>query len=414
MPKFVFEAKGPGGKNFRGEIEAANEPEARIKLRGQRLVPVRLSQAPETGKKKTAGGGGGGGAKSGGFGGKVNSKDLQIFTRQLSTLLSSGVPIMQSMETLADGSRSPALTFALKDIGDQVSKGKRFGEALAGHPKIFDRFYVNMVVAGEESGNLDAILNRLAIYIEKSVKIQGKIKGAMAYPAAIITIALLVVVGLLVFVIPKFKELFESSGAELPALTQLVVDMSEFIMSKWWMLIAGVGGTIYGFTAYKNTPAGKQALDAILIDVPFIGDLIRKGAVAKFTRTMSTLLGSGVGIMECLDIASKVVGNHVIEKAILRAKDAISEGKSLTVPLSKEKYIPHMVTQMIGVGEQTGALDVMLGKVADFYEDEVDVAVGALTSVMEPMMMVVLGGIVAFFVVAIYLPIFNLAGAAGG
>jgi type IV pilus assembly protein PilC len=400
MAKFVFEAKGPNGKGFRGEIEAGSENEARIKLRAQRLVPVRLTlSAPAV---KTGGGG------------KVSSKDLQIFTRQLATLLSSGVPIMQSMETLSEGSRSPGLSFALKDIGEQVSKGKRFGEALAAHPKVFDRFYVNMVAAGEESGNLDQILNRLAQYIEKSVKIQGKIKGAMAYPAAIISIAGLVVVGLLVFVIPKFKDLFQSSGQELPALTKLVVAMSEFFMHKWYFLIGGFVAIVFSFKSYKDTVAGQQALDAIAIDVPFLGDLIRKGAVAKFTRTLSTLLGSGVGIMEALEIASRVVGNHVIERAILRAKDAIAEGKSLTVPLSKEKYIPHMVTQMIGVGEQTGALDVMLGKVADFYEDEVDVAVGALTSVMEPMMMVVLGGIVAFFVIAMYLPIFNMAGSAGG
>ena len=405
MPKYVFEAKGPNGKGFRGEIEAGSENEARVKLRAQRLMPTKI--VATAGQVKKAGGGG--------FGaGKVSSKDLQIFTRQLSTLLSSGVPIMQSMETLADGSRSPGLTFALKDIADQVSKGKRFGEALAGHPKIFDRFYVNMVIAGEESGNLDQILNRLAVYIEKSVKIQGKIKGAMAYPAAIIAIAFLVVTGLLVFVIPKFKDLFTSSGQELPALTKLVVAMSEFVQAQWYVLIGGIFAIFYSFNTYRKTEAGKQALDAILIDVPFMGDLMKKGAVARFTRTLSTLLGSGVGIMEALDIASKVVGNYVIERAILRAKDAITEGKSLTVPLGKEKYIPHMVTQMIGVGEQTGALDVMLGKVADFYEDEVDVAVGALTSVLEPMMMVVLGGIVAFFVIAMYLPIFNMASGAGG
>jgi type IV pilus assembly protein PilC len=257
-------------------------------------------------------------------------------------------------------------------------------------------------------------LNRLAVYIEKSVKIQGKIKGAMAYPAAIIAIAFLVVTGLLVFVIPKFKDLFTSSGQELPALTKLVVAMSEFVQAQWYVLIGGIFAIFYSFNTYRKTEAGKQALDAILIDVPFMGDLMKKGAVARFTRTLSTLLGSGVGIMEALDIASKVVGNYVIERAILRAKDAITEGKSLTVPLGKEKYIPHMVTQMIGVGEQTGALDVMLGKVADFYEDEVDVAVGALTSVLEPMMMVVLGGIVAFFVIAMYLPIFNMASGAGG
>jgi len=401
MAKFVFEAKGPGGRDFKGEIEAANEAEARVKLRAQRLMPLRLiakSKAP--GAKKS--------------GGSVNYKDLQIFTRQLATLLSSGVPILQSMETLADGSRSPGLTNALRDIADEVSRGKRFGEALSGHPRIFDRFYVNMVMAGEESGNIDQILGRLAQYIEKNAKVKAKIKGAMVYPIAIMCVAALVVAGLLIFVIPKFKEMFAASGNELPAMTKLVVSMSEGLV-KWWYVIFGIiGGSIYAFMAFAKTPAGKDMIDGVLIDVPLIGNLIQKGGVARFTRTLSTLLGSGVGIMEALDISAKVVGNHLMEKAILRAKEAISEGKSLTVPLAKEKYIPHMVTQMIGVGEQTGALDTMLAKVADFYEDEVDVAVAALTSMMEPIMMVFLGGIVAFFVIAMYLPIFNMASAAGG
>lgn len=401
MAKFVFEAKGPGGRDFKGEIEAANEAEARVKLRAQRLMPLRLvaKAKAKTAKKK---------------GGGVNYKDLQIFTRQLATLLSSGVPILQSMETLADGSRSPGLTNALRDIADEVSRGKRFGEALAAHPKVFDRFYVNMVMAGEESGNIDAILGRLAVYIEKNAKIRSKIKGAMVYPIAIMFVAFLVVAGLLIFVIPKFKEMFAASGNELPAMTQMVVAMSEAFVAYWYIIFGGIGAAIYGIVAFYNSPAGKDLFDGVLIDVPLIGNLIQKGGVARFTRTLSTLLGSGVGIMEALDISAKVVGNHLIEKAILRSKDAISEGKSLTVPLSKEKYIPHMVTQMIGVGEQTGALDSMLGKVADFYEDEVDVAVAALTSMMEPLMMMFLGGIVAFFVIAMYLPIFNLASAATG
>lgn len=399
MAKFVFEAKGPGGRDFKGEIEANNEAEARVKLRAQRLMPLRLVAKSKGSIAKKRGG-------------SVNYKDLQIFTRQLATLLSSGVPILQSMETLADGSRSPGLTNALRDIADEVSRGKRFGEALAAHPKIFDRFYVNMVMAGEESGNIDAILGRLAQYIEKNAKIKSKIKGAMVYPIAIMCVAGLVVAGLLIFVIPKFKEMFAAAGNDLPAITQIVVDMSEGLV-KWWYLIFGaIGAVIYSIVAFYKTPAGKDVFDSILIDMPLIGNLIQKGGVARFTRTLSTLLGSGVGIMEALDISGKVVGNHLMEKAIHRAKEAISEGKSLTVPLSKEKYIPHMVTQMIGVGEQTGALDTMLGKVADFYEDEVDVAVTAMTAMMEPIMMVFLGGIVAFFVVAMYLPIFKLAGAA--
>jgi type IV pilus assembly protein PilC len=404
--KFKFEAKGANGKEFRGEIEAVNEIEARIKLRAQRLMPLKLvvsngATAAAAAKKKKTGGG-------------VKSKDLQIFTRQLATLLSSGVPILQAMETLSDGSRSPGLTFALKAIGEDVSAGKRFGDAVAAHPKVFDRFFANMVLAGEESGNLDEILNRLAVYIEKSVKIQGKVKGALAYPIGIMVVAMLVVSGLLVFVIPKFKTMFEGSGQELPGPTQLVVAMSEFFIGHWYVVIGGAIATVWGFIAFYKSPKGREICDGIFIATPVFGDLMVKSGVARFTRTLSTLLGSGVGIMEALDISARTVGNHIMESAIVRAKDAIAEGKSLTVPLSKEKYIPHMVTQMIGVGEQTGALDTMLAKVADFYEDEVDVAVGALTSLMEPMMMVVLGGIVGFFVIAMYLPIFGMASAVGG
>lgn len=408
MAKYQFEAKGANGKDFRGEIEAGSEAEARVKLRAQRMIPLRVVQSaggaistPGGQRKKPSG------ARS------VKSKDLQIFTRQLATLLSSGVPIMQAIDTLAQGSRAPGLSVALKAIVNDVSRGRRFGESLGEHPRVFDRFYVNMVVAGEESGNLDQILNRLAQYIEKSVKIQGKIKGAMVYPVAIIVVAGVVVSALLIFVIPKFQSLFQQSGEDLPTLTKYVVFASDAFRNYWYLIFGGIGIGVFSLIQYYQTPGGRQTCDAVLIDVPVLGTLIQKGAIARFTRTLSTLLGSGVGIIEALEISSRVVGNHVVERAITRSKDAISEGKSLTVPLSKEKYIPHMVTQMIGVGEQTGNLDTMLSKVADFYEDEVDVAVGALTSILEPLMMVVLGGIIAILVVAMYLPIFNLAANVG-
>ncbi len=400
MAKYRFEAKGLNGKEFKGEIEASNETEARVKLRAQRMMPLKVVPAAKAPKKKSAAG--------------ISAKELQIFTRQLATLLSSGVPILQSMETLSNGSKSPGLKTALTQISEDVSQGKRFGDAVGMHPKVFDRFYVNMVLAGEESGNLDQILNRLALYIEKSVKIQGKVKGALAYPIGILSVAMLVVAGLLVFVIPKFKTMFEGSGQELPGLTKIVVAMSEAFISYWYVIIGGIVALVYGMIAYYKSPRGREVMDAIFIELPLTGDLMVKSGVARFTRTLSTLLSSGVGIIEALEISSRTVGNHVLERAIMRAKDAISEGKSLTVPLAKEKHIPHMVTQMIGVGEQTGALDTMLGKVADFYEDEVDVAVGALTSMMEPIMMVILGGIVGFFVIAMYLPIFSMASTAGG
>lgn len=399
MPRFTFEARDTRGRVFKGELEAPTESEARIKLRAQKLMPMKLAQAEQkvSGLKKVGG-------KS------VPLKELQIFTRQLSTLLGSGIPILQSLEVLSQSQRSPGMQVALKQMVHDINQGRRFGEAMAEHPLVFDRFFVNMVKAGEESGNIDQILNRLAIYIEKAAKIRGQIKGALVYPIAILVVAGVVVAGLLVFVIPKFESLFANSGQELPGLTQMVVDLSKTFIAYWWAILGGIGGGIFGAINYYRTDDGKKTVDAIAIDLPYMGDLIQKSAVARFTRTLATLLSSGVSIMEALEIASKVTGNHVIENALLRAREAISEGKSLTVPLAKEKYIPQMVTQMIGVGEQTGAIDQMLNKVADFYEDEVDVAVSALTSVMEPMLMVFLGGIVAVMVIAMYLPIFNMAG----
>lgn len=399
MARYTFEARDGRGRVFKGELEAPNEGEARVKLRAQKLMPMKLAQSEQkVGTVKRVGG------KS------VPAKELQIFTRQLSTLLSSGIPILQSLEVLSQSNRSPGMSIAMKAMINDINQGRRFGEAMAEHPLVFDRFYVNMVKAGEESGNIDSILNRLAVYIEKAVKIKSQVKGALVYPVAILIVAFVVVAGLLVFVIPKFEAVFSSSGQELPGLTKMVVSMSKIFMSYWWAIIGGIVGAVFLLINYYRTDEGKKTIDAILIDLPFIGDLIQKSATARFTRTLSTLLGSGVSIMEALEIASKVTGNHVIENALLRAREAISEGKSLTVPLSKEKYIPQMVTQMIGVGEQTGNIDQMLNKVADFYEDEVDVAVGALTSVMEPILMVVLGGIVAVMVIAMYLPIFNMAG----
>lgn len=400
MAKFNFEAKSMNGKDTRGEIEANNEAEARVKLRAQRLVPIRVVAADHkvVAKRMTATGKG------------VKAKDLQILTRQLATLLSSGIPILQAMDTIAQGTRSATLGSALKVISADISRGKRLADALGEHPKIFNRFFVNMIRAGEESGNLDKILLKLAGYIEKSVKLQSKVKGAMLYPTVILAIAVLVVSGLLIFVIPKFQSLFSQFNGELPALTRMVIALSDFFIARWYLILFGIIVGVYGFIAYYNSDNGRKTFDRILIDSPLFGDLIEKSAVARFTGTLSTLLSSGVSIMDAMDIASKTVGNFVIERAILRAKDSITEGKSLTVPLAKEKYIPQMVTQMIAVGEQTGTLDQMLSRIADVYEDEVDAAVGAMTTIIEPLLMVALGGIIAFLVVAMYLPIFSMAG----
>ena len=407
MARFKYEAKAVNGQSMNGEIDAANEAEARVKLRAQKLFPLRLVSlaAGQTSNQKK----GGKKVPSGG----VKAKDLQIFTRQFSTLLSSGIPVLQSLAVLGKTSRAPALNAALNGIVEQVGEGRRLADCMGQYGKVFDKLYVNMVRAGEESGNLDGILARLASYIEKSVKIKGKIKGAMFYPAAIVFVAAVVVSALLIFVIPKFQELFASNGQELPKLTAYVVAASSVLKNYWYLIFGGIGGGIFALVKYYGTENGKNTIDRILIDIPLMGDLIQKGAVARFSRTLATLLESGVAIIEALDISSKTVGNIVIETAILRSKEAISEGKSLVVPLEKEKYIPPMVVQMIGVGEQTGNLEQMLTKIADFYEDEVDVAVGALTSMMEPMLMVVLGGIIAVIVIAMYLPIFNMANAIG-
>ncbi len=403
MASFVFEAKSLTGKNLKGEIEAANEAEARVKLRAQKLIPIKIVSKEEKASIM----------KSYGVK-KVKSKDLQILTRQFSTLLGAGIPVVQSLEVLSKGTKNISLANTLQDVVNLIGSGKRLGDALGQYPLVFDNFYVNMVKAGEEGGVLDVVLDRLAAYIEKSVKLAGKIKGAMIYPIAIVVVAFIVVAAIMIFVIPKFEELFSSMNQELPALTQMVTDMSRFFVSYWYFIFGGVGGFVFLVNNYYRTPDGKNTIDAILIDVPLIGSVIQKGAIAKFARTLSTLIGAGVGIMESMEISCKVAGNVVLEAAFTRAKDAIQQGKSMTVPLSKEKYVPPMVTQMIGVGEQTGAMDTMLGKIADFYEDEVDAAVGALTAAMEPILMVVLGGIIAVLVIAMYLPIFNMAGAMAG
>ena len=401
MPTYGYQAKAFNGKLVQGSIEANNEAEARIKLRAKKLIPIKVAAgALSSGAKPRAKG----------SNAKVKPKDLQIFTRQLSVLIQSGVPLVQALEVLSQSPRGKGLDIALRQIVTDISEGKKLGDAFKTHPNVFSKFYINMLIAGEEGGVLDQVLSRLAEYIEKSVKLQGKIKGAMSYPVVVLFIALSVVLGLLIFVIPKFVEIFESSGMELPPLTRMCMDMSDFVMTKWYILIGGVMLIVFAFKTWTRSPAGRIQLDNILIRMPIFGDFIIKSAMAKFSRTLSTLLGAGVSIMEALQIAANTSGNSLIERALLKSKVAISKGKLLSAPLSQEVFIPHMVVQMIAVGEQTGALDEMLNKVADFYEDEVDVTVGSITSLMEPVMIVVLGGIVAFFVIAMYLPIFNMAG----
>lgn len=402
MPTYSYQAKSFQGKVIQGTIEANNEAEARIKLRAKKMIPLKVvAGSLSSGMAQ----------KSAGIARvKVKSKDLQVFTRQLSVLISSGVPLVQALEVLSQSPRGKGLDEALKQIVVDISEGKKMGTAFKSHPSIFSKFYLNMLIAGEEGGVLDQVLMRLAEYIEKSVKLQGKIKGAMTYPIIVLFIACAVVMGLLVFVIPQFVSIFESSGMKIPEITQMMIDMSDFVIHRWYVLIGVIMGVFVSIRAYIHTPGGRRNLDHFLIRVPVFGDFIIKSSMAKFSRTLSTLLGAGVSIMEALTIAANTAGNSLIEDALIKSKASVSKGKLLSVPLAQEEFIPHMVTQMIAVGEQTGALDEMLTKVADFYEDEVDVAVSSITSLMEPVMLVVLGGIVAFFVVGMYLPIFNMAG----
>jgi type IV pilus assembly protein PilC len=405
---FKFQAKAEDGRLVRGELEAGSEGEARVRLRAQKLTPIRLITAVDPK------------AKGGGFSlamltkkEKVNSKDLQVFTRQFAVLVSAGVPILQSLQAMSQGARSVAMTNCLMKVTAEVEKGRRLADAMALQPLVFDRLYVSLVRAGEESGALEAILNRLAEYIEKSVKLRNKIQGAMWYPAIILLVAFVVVGIIMVFVVPKIASMFTDSHQQLPFLTVMVMTISDFAVKYWYLLIATVIGIPVAIKTYYDSPEGRKVCDAIILGIPVMGTLVQRGSIARFSRTLATLLSAGVRIIDALDIAGATTGNYVLETAFGTAKAAISKGRPLAEPLSAIPYIPKMVSQMISIGEQTGNIDEMLNKVADFYDDEVENATAAMTSMIEPILMVVLGGIVAVIVIAMYLPLFNLAGAVG-
>jgi type IV pilus assembly protein PilC len=409
MAVFNYQAKALNGSSVQGQIEASNENEARVKIRANRLIPLKLElmsgSAPSAASSSSVK------SKIGGFSfstgpGKVKPKDLQNFTRQLAVLVGAGVAIIPSLEALASGQKSPVFRKAIIEVCQDISTGKKMGNAFAKQAHVFDKFYINMIVAGEEGGVLETVLKRLADYIEKSVKIQG----ALVYPVAVLVISLLIISGLLIFIVPKFAELFTGSGMKLPALTQMMMDMSEFAQRTWWMFIVAIFVAYHAVKNYYATTTGRQTIDALLIRAPLFGNLIIKGGLAKFTRTLSTLLNAGVSIMDAMDIGAQVSGNYVIEIAIIKAKDAIASGKSIATPFSQDKMFPPLVVQMMAVGEATGALDQMLSKIADFFEDEVETIVASITTLIEPVMIVVLGGIVAFLVLAMYMPIFQMAG----
>ncbi len=403
MARFVYQARAANGQITTGQMEALSEADAQARLRARQLTPLRLvrSAAKTTGKAQPAAGFS--------FGKSVSTRELQIFTRQFSTLINAGIPIVDSLKILSEGKRNPTLKETTSGVKDAIEGGKRLGDAMSAYPKVFNRFFVNMIRAGEEAGILDSILGRMAAYLEKSEKLKKQIKGAMVYPIAILVVAAIVVTGILVFIIPKFQELYSNAHKELPSVTKMVVAMSKFAIQRWYVLVGTMVGLPILISKYYETPDGREVFDRILIRSPLFGDLIQKAAIAKMSRTLSTLLSSGVSVVEALDIAARTAGNAVIEDALVRSKESVISGKPLAAPLAKEPLIPEMVVQMISIGEKSGTMDQMLGKIADFYEDDVETAVKAFTSLIEPLMMVGLGGIIAFLVVAMYLPIFEMA-----
>jgi len=398
MPVFTWEGKNRKGEVKKGEMEAVNETAVNANLSKQGIISTSVKvKTSETKTTKV----------------KVSTKDLVVFTRQFATMIDAGLPLVQCLDILSSQQENKGFKAVLTQVKGDVESGSTFADALKKHPMVFDNLYVNLVAAGEVGGILDTILNRLAAYIEKAMKLKSQVKGAMVYPISIISIAAVVIVGLLVFVIPIFASMFADFGQALPMPTQIVIAMSNFLQRWWWLIGGSAYGAFFGFKKYYATEGGKKVVDELVLKLPVFGDLLRKVAVAKFTRTLGTMITSGVPIMDGLEIVAKTAGNKTIETAIMKTRESISAGKTISEPLAQSGVFPSMVCQMISVGEATGALDNMLNKIADFYDDEVDSAVDAMTALMEPALMAFLGVAVGGLVIAMYLPIFKLAGAAG-
>ncbi len=395
MAEFTWEARGRMGETRKGTMEAESEAAVLAKLRAQQLNPTKVSKKFQIR-----------------IGTGVSSQDLVKFIRQFATMIDAGLPLVQCLEILANQESNKSFQQVIREIKATVEQGATFSDALKRHPKIFDELFVNLVHAGELGGILDTILNRLAVYIEKRVKLTRQVKGALTYPTAVIIIMAVVMTVLLTWVIPAFENMFAEFGAKdgLPWLTKTVIAISRGFVDYIWLFFLVVFGIVFGFITLMRSRSGKKLLHRMILWLPIIGPVMQKIAVARFTRTLGTLLTSGVPILDALDIVAKTAGNIVIEEGLIYCRSKISEGKNLADPLREADVFPGMVVQMVAVGEQTGALDTMLNKVADFYEEEVDVAVAALTSLLEPALMVVVGFMVGTVLIAMYLPIFDLAG----
>jgi len=403
MAKFMWEGKTRVGGTMTGEIEAPNEAFVIAQLRRQQIVPVKVKTKPRDLRITLPW-----------QRGKVSKKELAVFTRQFATMIDAGLPLVQCLDILGMQQENDGFKKVILRVKEDVESGSTFADALGKHPRVFDDLFVNLVSAGEVGGILDTILARLAAYIEKAMKLGKQIKSAMVYPSTILAVAVIVTVVLLLYVIPIFGNMFADFGQALPVPTQIVLALSGYTRKYFLVFILFIVLVVFAIRGYHRQETGRRNIDRLLLRLPILGDLIRKIAVARFARTLATMVASGVPILEGMDIVAKSAGNKIIEEAVMKARTSISEGKTISEPLAESKVFPVMVTQMIGVGEATGALDAMLTKVADFYDDEVDAAVGALTSLLEPMLMIFLGVVIGGLVIAMYLPIFKLAGVVGG
>ena len=403
MPVYKWVAETKKGKILKGELEAADERIAQLQLKRRSLTIKKIKAKPKDLFENVAF-----------FQPKITAKDVVIFTRQFSTMIDAGLPLVQGLTILAEQTENKTFQNVLKTVTKDVEGGSSLAEALKKHPKVFDALYFNLVAAGEIGGILDTILQRLAAYIEKAEKLKTRIKGAMTYPIIVVGVAVLVIAVILIFVIPVFQEMFSSFGRALPVPTQIVVNMSDFLKGNIHYVIVAFILFVIAFKKYRNTKKGRKQTDALALKLPVFGNLLKKTAVARFTRTLGTMISSGVPILDALEIVAKTSGNVVLEEIIYEVRSSIAEGQTIAEPLSEADIFPRMVVQMISVGEATGALDTMLNKIADFYDDEVDAAVEALTSMLEPLLMVFLGGAIGGLVIAMYLPIFQMASAMGG
>ena len=391
---FTWVGQDRGGKTVRGEIRATGEAQVNALLRrqGVKIVEVKRQRRAR--------------------GGKVTEKDVALFTRQLATMLKSGVPLLQAFDIVAKGHGNPAMAKLIYDVRAEVETGSSLKQAFEKHPVYFDALYSNLIGAGEAAGILDSVLERLAMYKEKILKIKGKIKAALFYPIAIVVVAFVITAVIMIFVIPAFKQVFTNFGADLPAMTLMVIAVSDFFVDYWWLIFGGTaGGFWFFFWSWKRSEKMQQAMDRLLLRVPVFGDLVRKSSVARWTRTLSTTFAAGVPLVEALDSVAGAAGNYVYFVATKKIQAEVATGSSLNSAMQGTDVFANMVIQMVAIGEEAGSLDAMLSKVADYYEQEVDDAVDALSSLMEPMIMVVLGTLIGGLVIAMYLPIFKLGGA---